>query len=213
VPRYYPVMLDIEGARCLVVGAGEVAKRKIASLVACGADVFVIAPKATRELMGLARGGGITLLTGPFYAAYLAGASLVIAATDDPETNRLVSDEARRRGIPVNVVDQPELCSFIVPAVVERGPVTMSVSTGGASPALAKWLRRRLEEAVGPEVGELAALLGELRDEVKARHPGEPARRAVYEAILDSDALDLLRAGRAAEARERVLACISSPSG
>ena len=133
---------------------------------------------------------------------------LVIAATNDREVNKAVSSEAQRRGILVNVADDPELCTFFMPAVVRRGDFIVSVSTSGKSPALAKRVKGELESRFGPEYGELADLLGELREEVKAKYPNEEDRRQAFSRILSSDVLDLLGQGKRDEAIERARKCI-----
>ncbi len=135
----------------------------------------------------------------------LDGMRLVIIATSDAETNEAIALEAQRRGLLVNVVDVPRLCNFYVPATVDRGPINVAVSTGGAAPALAKHLRRRLEEVVGEEYGRLAALMGELRPDVMQRWPTQQERAAAWENLLASDVLALLKQGREDEARQLAL--------
>ena len=206
--RYYPVLLELEGRRCVVVGGGEVAERKVKALLECGAEVVVIAPEATQVIGDLARQGAIRLLSKPYNGGDLAGARLVVAAAG-PDVDAAVADEAVQRRIPVNVVDDPERCDFIVPAVVRRGPVLIAISSGGASPALARRLRELLEAEVGPEYGELAELLGRLRPEVLAIGD-EDKRRRIWEAILDSRVLELLREGRREDAELEARRCISS---
>jgi precorrin-2 dehydrogenase/sirohydrochlorin ferrochelatase len=206
--RYYPALLDLNGKRCVVIGGGQVSERKTASLIACGADVVVIAPQVSDKIGRLARQGTITLLAKPYTLGDLAGAWLVIAA-GPPEVNAVVAEDARRAGILTNVVDDPDRCDFIVPAVVRRGPVLVAISTEGSSPALARRLRELIEAEVGPEYGELADLLGSLRAEVLAIG-GEDERRRIWERILDSRCLELLRQGRRDEAEREARRCISS---
>lgn len=211
-PRYYPIALSVAGRRCLVVGGGMVAERKVRALLAAGGQVCVISPELTPALQELARRGDVEWCERRFVDADLDGCWIVVGATSDPAVNQAVSRGALARGLLVNIVDQPDLCNFIVPARCEFGPVTFTISTSGTSPALARWLRGRLETDYGPALGTFAELLGEIRDEVKTRVAGEEARRVVWEAILDSTALDLVRQGRVDEARETIRACISSPS-
>lgn len=211
--RYYPIALSIEGRRCLVVGGGKVAERKVEALQAAGGHVRVVAPDLTPGLKERAARGDIEWQARGFTEADLDGCWVVVGATDDPAVNQAVSRGAQARGLLVNIVDEPDLCNFIVPASCEFGPVTFTISTSGTSPALARWLRERLEAEYGPALGTFAVLLGEARDEVRARVAGEASRRAIWEAILDSEALDLVRQGRIEEARETIRACISSPSG
>lgn len=205
---YYPIMLDLRGRKCVVVGGGEVAARKVRALLDCGAQVVVVSPQAGPAIGDLARQGAVEWVRRAYTDGDLDDARLVIAAAP-PQVNDAVAREARRRGLPVNVVDDPERCDFIVPAVVRRGRVVIAFSTGGASPALARRLRETLETQIGPEFGELAELLGRLRAEVLA--VGDKGRRrSIWQAILDSRALDLLREGRREEAEAEARRCISS---
>ena len=209
--RYYPVLLDLDGRRCVVVGGGDVAERKVKALLDCGAQVVVIAPEVTPAIGELARQGAVALLSKTYTPGDLCGAWVVIAA-GPPDTNAAVSEEARRERILVNVVDNPDRCDFIVPAVARRGPLLIAISSQGASPALARRLRELVEAQIGPEYGELADLLGRLRPEVLAV-PEEDKRRRVWEAILESCALALLREGRRQEAETEARRCISSVLG
>jgi precorrin-2 dehydrogenase/sirohydrochlorin ferrochelatase len=208
---YYPAFLDLRGRRCLVVGGGAVALRKVEALLRCGAQVLVVAPDLSMELAARVRERRVEHQPREFRTEDLEGAFLVVAATDDAAANARVHEEAERRGLLVNTVDDPERCNFIVPSVIQHGPITVAISTGGASPALAKHLREQIERAVGPEHGALAELMGELRAEVKRVHADEADRRRAWQRILDSDVIDLLRAGRPEAARERARQCISSP--
>ncbi|HUV04165.1 MAG TPA: bifunctional precorrin-2 dehydrogenase/sirohydrochlorin ferrochelatase [Armatimonadota bacterium] len=205
---HYPVNLDLKGRRCVIVGGGPIAERKAQMLLDFGAAVGVIAPELTPRLHDLAENGLVEHTAGVYMPGMLDGAFLVIAATDDRETNKAVSSEAQRLGILVNVVDDPELCTFFVPAILRRGDFIISISTSGRSPALARRVREELESRFGPEYGELADLLGELRDEMKARHPDPAERYQVFLRILDSGVLDLLAQGKRNEAIERARKCI-----
>lgn len=193
---YYPVMLRLEGQRCLVVGGGGVAARKVRGLLQAGAQVVVVAPSLEETLQNQAERGEIEWLPHACRSADLTGSRLVIAATDDRQTNEWVAAEAGRLGLWVNVVDRPDLCDFVMPAVLRQGRVVVSVSSGGSSPALARELRDRLEEVVGPEYGRLAAMLGGLRDEVKGRIRDPRRRVAFWDAALAGPALRWLRDGR-----------------
>src|SRR3974390_918986 len=159
----YPVNLDLVAKRCVVVGGGSVAARKAASLIAAGADVVVIAPQVCDEIKSL----GVEVDLRPYRHGDLGVAWLAIAATDDPETNQLIQAEGRDARVWVNAADDPEACSFTLPAVLRRGPVLVAVSTSGRSPALAAWLREQVARQLGPEVGALAEMLSEARDELK----------------------------------------------
>ena len=198
---YYPVTLLLAGRRGVVVGGGLVAERKARDLLAAGARVTVVAPEVTKGLDALARAGEVRLIRRAVEPTDLDGAHLVILATDDGELNARLSAQCEERGLLVNVVDCPELGNFHVPATMTRGPVTVAISTGGASPALARRLRETIEAVVGEEHGALAELMGELRAEVKARWPRQVDRAQVWHQVLESEALDLLRQGRAEEAR------------
>ena len=210
----YPVMLRIAGKRCVVVGGGKVAERKVKGLLEAGADVLVVAPKATQGIQRLAEAGAVRWKEEMFHMEHLAGALLVIAATNDDEVNEAVAAAANTAAILANVVDSPALCSFYVPACVRRGNLTISVSTSGESPALSASLKRALEVAYGEEYGLFSQLLGELRAEVQACIPlAEDRHRAWQRAVERSDEiLALLRSGRLHEARELVRSCLFSHS-
>lgn len=165
--KYYPVFLDISGRKCVVVGGGDVAARKVARLLACGARVFVVSPELIPELAGLKARSVVDHVAARYNIQYLEGAVLVIGATDDDKTNAAISSDARRLGIPVNIVDDPQKCDFILPSIVERDDLTIAVSTGGNSPALARRLREELEAVYGEEYGILLNLLGRLREKME----------------------------------------------
>jgi precorrin-2 dehydrogenase/sirohydrochlorin ferrochelatase len=200
----YPVNLVLEGRRCVVVGGGAVAARKVEGLVAAGADVVVIAP----EISGAIRELGVRLVERGYRLGDLAGAWLAIAATDDPGVNRLVHADGEAARVWINAADDPQACAFTLPAVVRRGPVMVTVSTAGHSPALAGWIRGQVAAQLGPEVGILAELLSEARDQLKAA--GRSTEAVDWRPALDWDMLELIRSGRTAQARERLQACLSS---
>jgi uroporphyrin-III C-methyltransferase/precorrin-2 dehydrogenase/sirohydrochlorin ferrochelatase len=201
----YPISLLIRDLPCLVLGGGAVAERKVLRLLDAGARVRAVAPEITKQLECLSADGIIEVIRREASMEDLDGMRLVIIATSDAETNEAIALEAQRRGLLVNVVDVPRLCNFYVPATVDRGPINVAVSTGGAAPALAKHLRRRLEEVVGEEYGRLAALMGELRPDVMQRWPTQQERAAAWENLLASDVLALLKQGREDEARQLAL--------
>ena len=205
---YFPINLNLKNRRCLVIGGGEVAERKVEALLDFGAAVTVIAPEITSRLNELVSAGSVLHIARVYEPGDIEGAFLVIAATDDRETNRAISEEAQGLGILVNVVDDPELCTFFVPAIIRRGDLVVAISTSGKSPAMAKWVREKLEPEVGPEYGALADLLGEIRDEVKAKYPNQADRNLAYRRILESDVLSLLKAGKLDEARKKARECI-----
>jgi precorrin-2 dehydrogenase / sirohydrochlorin ferrochelatase len=203
----YPVNLIVEGRRCLVVGGGKVAARKVAGLRACGADVHVVAPEVSDEIRAEA---GVTFEERPYRRGEVAGYRLVISATDDRAVSEAVSSDAEEAGVWVNAADDPALCSFTLPSVVRRGPLLVTVATGGHSPALATWLRARLEKELGPEYEVLLQLLSEARDRLRAG--GSSTEDFDWQTALDSDMLELIRAGQVQQARERLEACLSSSS-
>ena len=161
----YPVNLVLDGRECLVVGGGRVAVRKVEGLLACGARVTAVAPSVAPGLHGLP---GVTVAERAWEPADLDGKWLAIAATDDPSVNAAVYAEGERRGVWVNGADDPANCSFTLPSVVRRGSLMLTVSTGGRSPAVATWLRRRLEREIGPEYEALLELVASHREAVKA---------------------------------------------
>ncbi|MFM7044292.1 MAG: bifunctional precorrin-2 dehydrogenase/sirohydrochlorin ferrochelatase [Ilumatobacteraceae bacterium] len=160
----FPANLNVAGRRCLVVGAGRIALRKAQQLVACGADVTVVAPDVAAGFDEL----GVAIVRRTWRAGDLDGIRLVITATGDEAVDQQVFDAAEERGVWVNSADDPARCSFTLPAVVRRGPVMVTVSTGGSSPALASWLRGRLDEMLGAEFADVAHELAALRAEVHA---------------------------------------------
>ncbi|MHB8910371.1 MAG: precorrin-2 dehydrogenase/sirohydrochlorin ferrochelatase family protein [Syntrophales bacterium] len=194
--RYYPLFLDIVRRRCVVIGGGEVSERKVDRLLACGASVEVVGKHLTPALAALKREGAIAHRAEDYHAEQLHGAFLVIGATDSTDVNGQIARDARARGIPVNIVDDPARCDFILPSVVERGDLVIAVSTGGRSPALARKLRTDLEGAYGPEYAALVAILGELREKVIAGGRPSAENRGLFEAVVASDILDHIHAGR-----------------
>jgi uroporphyrin-III C-methyltransferase/precorrin-2 dehydrogenase/sirohydrochlorin ferrochelatase len=198
---YLPVFLKIQDRPCLLVGGGKVAARKATLLLRAGARLTVVAPACCEELQGRAQRGEITLVTGPFTPAAIDDAVLVIAATDAEAVNREVFEQASRQRIPVNVVDNPALCSFIMPSIVDRSPVQVAVSTGGASPVLARLLRARLESFIPAAYGRLARLVDEYRLRVKQRFTEPGQRHYFWESVLQGRVAELLFAGQEAQAR------------
>jgi siroheme synthase-like protein len=199
---YAICLIGLERRRAVVVGGGSVAARKVAGLLEAGAQVTVVSPALAPELKALAEAGRIAVVERAYREGDLAGAFLAIAATDDPAVNQAVWQEAERSGCLLNVVDDPAHSGFIVPAIVRRGDLAITVSTGGASPALARRLRERLEALFGPEYGELVSLLAELRPDLLARFEDGEARLAAVSRLIDSELLDMIkRDGREAAKR------------
>lgn len=203
----YPVNLVVSGKPVLVVGAGVVAVGKVSELVACGAVVDVVAPLVDERIAAAATG---TVHRREFRAGDTAGYRLVVTATDDPAVNAAVSAEADAAGIWVNSADDPANCTFTLPARVRRGNLLLTVSTNGTSPAVATWIRRQLEDRYGSEHSDLLDLVAEVREDLRAR--GVSTEGLAWSEALDSGTLELVREGRLAEAKERLEACLSSPS-
>ena len=200
---YFPLFLALHGARCVLIGGGAAARRKAELLLESGARVFVVAPQLDATLAAWAAEGRVEHLAQRFSPSQLKGAALVIAATDDREVNAEVSRMARATGIPVNVVDNAELSSFIVPAIVDRSPITVAISSAGASPVLARLLRARLEQVLPAALGRLARLAGRFRAAVRARIADAGARRRFWEEALDGASAEQLLAGSERSAEER----------
>ncbi|MFQ5578740.1 MAG: bifunctional precorrin-2 dehydrogenase/sirohydrochlorin ferrochelatase [Anaerolineae bacterium] len=200
--KTYPVnLVGLENERCLVIGGGAVAEGKVMGLVAAGARPIVISPAITPTLAALAAESRIEHRPRPFSPQDVTGAFLVIAATNDPELNRQVWEAARRQGALVNVVDAPAQCHFYAPSLVRRGDFVVSISTGGAAPALAARSRRELEARFGPEYEIMAAWCAAVRPAVQDAFPDPDERKARWYALVDSPVLALLGNGRIAEAR------------
>ena len=199
----YPVNLLVAGRRVLVVGGGRVAAEKARGLLAAGAKVQVVATAVGEEVRAL----DVSWVERPYERGEVAGYRLAVACTDDRATNQAVFDDGESAGVWVNAADDPERCSYTLPARLDRGRVLVTVSTGGHSPALAAWLRDQLAEQVGDEVDTLAGLLAEARADLLA--DGGSSLGANWRAALDSGMLDLVRAGRTDEARELLQASLA----
>jgi siroheme synthase-like protein len=205
---FYIACLRLDGRRCLVVGGGEVGLEKVEGLLACGADVTLVAPEAGPELEQLAREGSIHWEQRPYEPADLEGSFLAIASTDDTDVNIRVYEEAEARAMLVNVVDVPPLCNFILPAIVRTGPLAIAISTAGASPALAKRMKREIADAYGEPYARLAVILNDARGWAKATLPTYQDRKAFFEGIVngDPDPVELLREGDERAVRDLVAA-------
>ena len=209
--RYYPAYLDLTGRRCVVIGAGAVAERKVRQLLASEADVTLVSPDATGELEQMAAEGAVRWIRRGYAPGDLAGMMLAIAATDDETVNRQVHAEAEREKTLLNVVDVTPLCGFIAPSIVERGPVTVAVSTAGTTPALARKLRELMEDAEHCEClrwTDAVGVLGAVRSELRSRGASVPAD--AWQLAMDEDLLELVEAGRESEAREQLLRSLLS---
>jgi uroporphyrin-III C-methyltransferase/precorrin-2 dehydrogenase/sirohydrochlorin ferrochelatase len=196
-----PIFMRIKGRRCLVVGGGEVAARKVTMLRKAGGDVLVVSPALHHELTAMVEAGQIIHQADVFRAEQLDGACLVIAATDDEQVNRAVYAEANIRHLPVNVVDCTELCTFTMPSIVERYPLTIAISSGGAAPVLARMIRARIETLVPATYGRLASIAAEYRDKVKARFATTQERRIFWESVFQGPIGERVLSGQEATAR------------
>jgi siroheme synthase-like protein len=202
----YIACLRLTGRRCIVIGGGPVGLEKVEGLLACDAHVTLVAPEARAELVQLALEGAIRWEQREYEPGDLEGALIAIAATDDTDLNVRVFEDAEARSMLVNVVDVPPLCNFILPAIVRTGPLAVAISTAGASPALAKRMKREIGELFGEPYAHLAVLLNEARGWAKATLPTYQDRKQFFEAIVNGepDPIELLRAGDVPAVRELI---------
>jgi len=208
----YPIMLDLIGTSCLVVGGGRIAERKVRSLVQAGGHVAVLSPDFTDVLARMGQRGEIVLVKERFseawlhdqIAAVLKACRLVIAATDSAEVNQAVCAAARRMGMFVNVVDQPELSTFIVPSVVRRGKLVIAISSGGASPSFARKIAREIEQSYGEEYELYLDFLSEFRLKIQAVIEDKQGRQQLFQEMLAWDVLPRIRAGTFASWKEQL---------
>ena len=202
----YIACLRLSGRRCVVVGGGEVGLEKVEGLLACGGQVTLVAPDAVPELATLAEEGSIGWKRRAYEPTDLEGTFIVIAATNDTAVNIAVYEDAERRAMLVNVVDVPPLCNFILPAIVRQGSLAIAISTQGASPALAKRMKREISEQFGEHYAQLALILNEARGWAKDTLPTYRDRKEFFEGIVngDPDPIELLRSGREDGVRELI---------
>ena len=191
--RYYPVHLDINNRKVLVVGGGGVGTRKVRTLLACGARVTVVSLEASRQLNDLATSGEIELAERSYQSNDLSGMFLVIGATNDEKLNRQISGDADRLNTLCNIADRPEVCNFILPSIVHRDDLVITISTSGKSPALAKKLRKALENQFGEEYGQLLRLMGAIRKKLLRQAHEPEAHKPLFEQLLNSDLLGMLQ--------------------
>jgi len=204
--------MDLAGRTCLVVGAGAVAARKARSLLDCGARVTVVGVRPASAFRALERRGAV-VRDRRFRASDVGSQALIIAATDDRAVNAAVAAAARRRGIPVNAVDDPEHCSFIVPAIVRRGDLTVAISTGGKSPAAARLVKERVAELLGEEYAALVRLLGTQRGRMKDAVAGQGNRARAWKRMIDAGVLESLRCGDKKGAADTARRCLADAAG
>ncbi|HBR17460.1 MAG: hypothetical protein A3G39_09260 [Deltaproteobacteria bacterium RIFCSPLOWO2_12_FULL_43_16] len=197
--RYYPIFLDIKGKSCVVIGGGNVAERKVLSLLDAGAKVLVISPKLTPALKKLANKKKIGYCPKAYEKGNLKGFFLAYSATNDQKVNRDVFNEAKRQGVLLNVVDVPELCNFIVPSVVERGDLLIAISTSGKSPAMAKKIRQQLEKGFGKEYAVFLDIMGKIRDKVLTRSKESDKNKRLFERLVNSPLIEWIKEGKKKE--------------
>lgn len=210
---FIPIFLQVEGKRCLVVGGGEVALRKVQPLIDAGASVTVISPQVTADLASLAESGRISLLRRSYRTGDMRGYQLVYAATDDREVQRRLFEESRTLNILINVADAPEFCSFIVPSVIRRGRLQVAISTEGASPATARLLRQRMEHWLGDEIEVLLEVMAAARAWLKSHEMDADARARKLNALAASGVDDALRRRDVAAVERIVGQCLGNGVG
>ena len=205
----YPAILMLDGRLGVVIGGGAVGERKVHTLLDAGARVKLITPEATPRLRKLAEDDRIELIERPYERGDLKGAAVVIASTDEREVNQAIYEEAIDEGVPVNVVDDPPHCTFIAPSIVRRGDLMIAISTGGTNPAMAVRIREKLEREFGPEYEAYFELIKRLKSEVE-QAPTQQERADAWYRVVDSDVLDLVRAGKVDAAYERAVELIGA---
>jgi len=199
---YYPVYIEMRDQPCVVIGGGKIAEGKVDGLLAVEAKVTIIAPQLTPRLQDLAAQNRVRYLSRAFQPGDLAGAFMVICATDQQDINHQVWQEATANHQLVNVVDDTPRCNFIAPSILRKGDLTIAISTSGKAPALAVRLKERLQREIGPEYGRFLELAGELREPLARHIPNFETRKALWYELVDSGILDVLARGDEAAARE-----------
>ena len=208
--RYYPIFLDIESRACLVVGGGEVGVRKVKTLLACGGKVGVVSPEVVPWLEEKIEQGAVELKGSHYEERQLQGCFLVIAATDDLELNCRIAQDAEKRGLLCNVVDYPQEGNFILPALVQRGALTVAISTSGKSPALARQLRQDLEQRFGMEYSDFLELMGAVRERLLKDSQDSRVNKERFDQLVQSPLLELVRR-RDYEGVDRILDTVLGP--
>jgi precorrin-2 dehydrogenase/sirohydrochlorin ferrochelatase len=206
--RYYPIHLDIQNRNCLVVGGGGVGTRKVVTLLNCGAKVTVVSPNISEQLRDLAESPSLTLKQRPYRSDDLEGMFLVIGATDDETLNRQISRDAEQRSTLCNIADRPEICNFILPSIVQRDDLIITISTSGRSPALAKKLRQTLEARFGEEYGVFLRLMGGIRKKLLEQSHAPEAHKPIFEQLINSDLTALIKEGNTNEIDARLFSIL-----
>ena len=194
--RYYPVNLDVLNRKCLVVGGGSVGTRKVITLLDCGAKVTLVSPDATKKLLELAGNGSITWEKRSYLVSDLDTMFLVIGATNDEELNRQISTDAEKINLLCNIADRPDVCNFILPSIVNRGDLVISISTSGKSPAFAKTLRKELEKQFGVEYAEFLRLMGAIRKKLLSEKREPETHKHIFERLISSDLVEMIKNNR-----------------
>ena len=192
---YYPIFLDLDNQKVIVVGGGEVAERKIRTLLIYGCRISIISPHLTPHLKELVAKKKIHHIPYESLGKSLDDAFMVIAATDDPEVNSQIASQAKEQGLLVNAVDQPGDCNFIMPSIVKRGDLQIAISTAGRSPALAKKIRKEMESMFGPEYDSFIELLGMIRKKLLSRGQASSKNKIIFQELVDSNLLELIKKG------------------
>ena len=201
---YYPVFFNLQGRKCLVAGGGQIAQRKASALLECGADIIVVSPRLCAGLRKLADDGRIKVINRAYRPADMKDICIAVVATSNRGINRDAAADAKKRGVPVNVVDNPALSDFILPSIMRRGSLAVAVSTSGKSPALARKIRSKLEDEFGKEYASLVLIIEEVRRQVKRQ--GLKISSARWQETIDLDSMiALIRQGRGERAREVLL--------
>lgn len=208
--KVYPVNLKIENRRCIVVGGGKVAERKVVSLLIAGAKVTVISPLLTEKLQDLLADGEIFWQARDYHAGDAEGCFLLVCTADSRSVNHQAATEGRAAGALVNVADDPEECDFVIPAKIARGDLLLTISTGGHSPAFSRCLRKELEAGYGEEYGVFLKMLSAQRDEIKEKIPKTKDRERFWREALTSEVMNLLKKGQLKEAEAMIKDAISS---
>ena len=203
MPAYYPVFIDVRDRRCVVIGGGNIGEEKVHKLLDCGAKVVVISPEVNEGVSNLVDNDRVSWVQQEYQPGDLKGAFIAIAATSENQVNRRIAREAQERNVLLNVVDVTHLCTFIAPSVTRRGDVAIAVSTGGASPALARKFREELSHAHLLEYADLTPLLAEARADLKRR--GVTVHPDHWQACINEELLDMVQAGRTEEAKETLM--------
>lgn len=191
--RYYPVNLDIKNRHCLVVGGGRVGLRKVETLLSCGAVVTVVSPEVEAKLQGLSKNAAITIKQRPYRSTDLDRMFLVIGATDDEDLNQQISEDAQRVNMLCNIADRPRVCNFILPAIIQRGDLVVTVSTSGKSPAFAKKLKKDLENEFGEEYTTFLCLMGAVRKKLLSTKHAPEAHKPLFERLICGNLVESIR--------------------